>query len=164
MAGEQLTRPKLAHFMDTAPGTSTPTYNRIGEGHSDLSVSTNPEIETQQWIDQESATSFLKSYAISIDATQIAFKGDPVFDFVDDLGFKQAVLSDAETTVIEARIYKSSTTSGPYPAKRWRVNIAVNNYGGAGSDPLQHEYTISVMGDPTFGTFDLDTLAFTATA
>ena len=159
---EQIKRSKLAHFMDTTPKTSNPTYARIGDGVTDLSVSMNPETETQQYIHQDSATTLLKSYGLTMDTKQTAMKGDPVFDFVDELGFKQAIAGDAETTVVESRIYNAASGTGPYPAKRWKVNVSVTSYGGAGTDPLGHEYTINVMGDPVFGTFDLDTLAFTA--
>lgn len=157
---EQVKRSALKHFLDTTP-KATPTYSMISTGVSDLSVGMNPETDTQQWISEDSASTFLKSYGITIDTKQIAFKGDPVYDFVDELGFRQAVLSEAETTLVEARVYMASNDAGPYPAKKWKVNIAVSNYGGPGSDALGIEYAINVMGDPEYGTFDLDTLTFT---
>lgn len=161
MASEQLKRSALRHFMNTTPqvgtGTATKTYHWINEGVSDLSVSMNPETETVQWIGQDSASTFLKSYGITMDTTQIAFKGDPVYDFVSMLAWKQAVLGASETDVVESWIFGE----GEDTAKEWRVSISVNDYGGPGSDAPSISYTINIKSDPVFGTFDLDALTFT---
>lgn len=153
---ELVKRSRLRHFLKTDNGIAL-----IGDGVTELSVSMNPETESEQYIHQDSATTFLKNYAIAMDTTQTAKKGDDVYDYVDMLGWKQAVGADAETEVYEVRIYMSDDETGPFQAKKWNCNIAVNDYGGAGTDPLGITYTINIEGDPVFGTFDLDALKFT---
>lgn len=159
---EQVKRSRLKHFLNVTPGSSTPTWALMGDGITEQTVNMNPETQTEQYIHQDSASSFLKSYGPAIDGQQTAKKGDDVYDFIDTLGWDQAIADDAKTEIIEVRQYL--TTSGTsFKAKKWDCNIAVNEYGGAGADPLSHSFSVNIEGDPVFGTFDIDTLAFTPT-
>lgn len=165
MSTKQVLRLEMAHFLNTAPGQVSAIWSRIGEGHANLSTSYNGETDTQQWINQKTGSTFLKNYAPTIDTNQVAYAGDPVFDFVDDLSFNLAVGSDSETEYLEVRIYKA--TGGDLtaiPARKFKVSVVVGSEGDAATDPLARDYTINFMGDPVFGTFDIDTLEFTPTA
>lgn len=159
----QVLRIDMAHFLNTTPDVATKKFNRIGTGHASLSTSYNAETETQQWIDQRTGSTYLKNYAPTIATNQVAYKGDPVFDFVDDLSFRLAVGSDAETDYVEARIYNATGTGlTSIPARMFRVSIVIDSEGDAATDPLARDYAINFLGDPVIGTFDLDTLTFTS--
>lgn len=160
--GQMVRRDELAHLLNTTPST-TETWSIIGEGHPNLSTSYNAETETQQWINQRTGSTYLKNYALAIDTNQVAHKGDEVFDFVDDLSWNLAVGAAAETDYLEVRMYNASGGSS-YPARKFRVSIAVGSEGDAATDPLNREYTINMLGDPTFGTFDPSTKTFTPAA
>lgn len=161
---KQVQRLEMAHFLNTTPSASTPEWNQIGEGHAALSTTYNGETETQQWINQRTGSTYLKNYAPTIDTSQVAYVGDPVFDFVDDLSFKLAVGSDAETEYLEVRIYNAADGETTYPARKFRVSIVITSEGDAATDPLSREYTINFMGDPEIGTFDPTTKTFTKTS
>lgn len=160
MASKQVPRLEMAHFLNVTPEEATPTLARIGEGHASLSTSYNPETETQQWINQKTGSTYLKNYALSIDTNQVAYAGDPVFDFVDDLSFNLSTGAEAETDYYEARIYKADGDLTAIPARKFRVSVAINSEGDAATDPLAREYSINPQGDPVFGTINIDTLEF----
>jgi len=161
---KQVKRVEMAHFLNTAPGVATAAWNIIGEGHPNLSTSYNAETETQQWINQSTGSTTVKSYAPSIGTEQIAHVGDPVFDFVDKLSWDLAVGSDAETEYLEVRIYNAASPSATtYPARKSRVSISIDSEGDAATDPLSRSYNINFMGDPVYGTFNPTAKTFTAT-
>lgn len=160
----QVPRLEMAHFLDTTPSVASPTWSQIGEGHAALSTSYNGETETQQWVNQRVGSTYLKNYAPTIDTSQVAYVGDPVFDFIDDLSFNLKVGSDAETDYLEVRIYRAADGATTYPARKHRVSIVVTSEGDAATDPLSREYSINFMGDPVIGTFTPATKTFTPTA
>ena len=160
MAGRQVNRVELMHFLNTTPGGGTPTWDVIGEGHPNLSTAYNPTTETQQWINQRTGTTTVQNYAPVIDAEQIAHAGDPVFDFVDEISWKLKTGADAETDYLEVRAY-NATGGTSYPARRFRVSISIDTEGDAATDPVSRSYNINFMGDPIFGTFNPSTNAFT---
>jgi len=147
MPTRKVQRLELEHYLNT--GTSIPIWSRIGEGHAALSVSYNAEEETEQWINQSTGSTYVKTYAPTIDTEQTAFVGDPIFDFVDDIAFRMKVLSDAETDYLEVRSY----TNGTVNARKFRVSISVGSEGDAAVDPMSRAYKINFMGDPIFGSF-----------
>ena len=160
---EMVKRSQMAHFLNTTPGNGTKTWSRFAVGHESFSTSYNAETETTQYIHEDSGTTYLKNYAPTVDTTQIAHKGDPIFDFVDDLSFKLAVGSDSVTEYLEVRTY-NATSMTAIPARLFKVSIAISSEGDAATDPLQREYTLNFQGDPVFGTFNIDTMTFTQTA
>lgn len=165
MAGTMVKRSQMAHFLNVEPKESTPTWARFAEGHESLSTSYNPETETTQYIHQDTGTTYLKNYALSIDTTQIAHKGDAIFDFVDDLSFRLAVAGDSITDYLEVRIYNATGSDlTAIPARLFKVAVSVTSEGDAATDPLSREYTLSAQGDPVPGTFNIDTLTFTPAA
>lgn len=158
----QIPRHKWGHYLNITPAGGTPTLARINLGSTDLSVSPNPETESQHWIGEESGSTYVKSYAPTIDAEQIAYKGDPVFDFVFDIYWKRKILSDAETDYYEVLLFEESS-SGEYEAQKQRVCISVGTVAGPATDPVSISYTINFMGDPTYGTLNPQTKTFNKT-
>jgi len=161
MASTQQKRSQMRHFLNTAPSAGTPTWSWINTGHAALTTSYNAETDTQQWIGEDSGSTFVMGYAPTIDTEQVAYAGDPVFDFVDNLSWTLAKGAAAETDYVEVRLYKG--TGPQYPARRFRVSISIESEGDAATDPLSRSYTINFIGDPTFGTFNPQTSSFIAT-
>jgi len=142
-------RSQMEHYLNTGTAGS-PIWSKINVGHAALSTSYNAETSTQQWIGEDSGTTTIDSYAPAISTEQIAFDGDPIFDFVDNLAFTMATGSDAETDYIEVRNYGTGTSR----ARKFRVNISIDSEGDAATDPLTRSYGINFMGDPVYGTWN----------
>ena len=126
-------------FLDTTP-SSTATWKVIGIGITEANMEFNPQVETEQWIIEDSARSDHTGNQKQIAITQKCYKGDPEFEFInsgrDKLNYTSHILE----------IDTWNGTLGSYPAKKSDCLITVTSYSGA-----EIEYTVYVNGDPTEG-------------
>lgn len=153
---EVIERAQLAHFLDVEPDGASPLWALMGDGITELEVTANPETQEEQYIHQRSKTVFTKSYGPTIEGQQTCRKGDDVFEFIDEMSWKLPVGGKAQTRILEYREWMGGK------AKMWNCNIVINSYGGAAEEPNSHSFTINIEGDPVFGTFDMESLTFTA--
>ena len=160
----KIKRSEFAAFLNTSP-SSTATYARMGKGITGQTVAYNPTVNTEQYINEDSATSSVDAYAPSINTPQTCYKGDAVFDFVDGLRKSRAIGSAAETDVVLVYIYDSTTGSGAtsYAAEKCKCCISIEEFGGDAGNPLSITYTVNLNGDPIIGTATISegTIAFT---
>ena len=147
-------------FMNTTPQESA-TYDIIGPGVTELSISYNPQTSTEQYIHEDTATTEMTGYQPNAPVTAQAVSGDPVFEYINDMRINLPIGSDAHTDVVLVDIF-GKQSSGSYTATRQPVSVQIDSYGGAASDPLSIGYTINWRGSGTQGTFDPDTKTFTA--
>ena len=132
-------------FINTAPKETAAAYALVGDGVTELTISYNPQTNTVQYIHQ---------------VTSQVVKGDPAFDFINDMRKTLPIGSDAHTDVVMVDVF-DTPTGNAYPAAKQPVSIQIDSYGGAASDPLSIGYTINWRGNSTAGTFDPDTKTFT---
>ena len=147
----KIDRTEWADFLNTTPKAEKPTWAIIGVGISDMSTDYNAEVSEEKWIIHKNATKTVDSYALTSGAEQTAYKGDPVFDFVDDIRYRLKTGTDAETTLLEVDKYSvtDEDTTPKYRARLWNVAISIESNKG---ETAQVNYTINYQGDPTFGT------------
>lgn len=142
---EKIERYKHVLFMDTTPTAINPTWKPVGIGITDMAISYNPQVETEQWIIEQSARSDHTGNQKQTTVTQKAYKNDPVFEFVadgrDKLNYK--------TKLLEVDVWDGSGTPVSYPAKQTDGLVTVTSYMG---DTGQIEYDIYFEGDPVEGT------------
>lgn len=161
MATEKVKRSKLAMFLNTAGAEAeAPVYSLIGEGVTEQTIGYNPQTSDETYIHQDSGTVDVESYKVNIPTPMTAIKGDPVFDFVDDIRIKRKVLSEAVTDCVIVYLYKTET-SGKYMAERSKCSVQIDDFGGAGGESAKLNFTLNLQGDPTYGTFDPATKTFT---
>ena len=150
MAMEKIKRSLFATFINTAPGGKAPTWARMGKGITSQNISYNPNVTTEQYIDEDSATSSVDSYAPSLDGTQTCYKGEPVFEYIDGLRQSRAVGSALETEVLFVYLYTGA--EGAFKAEKNKCVIQLGEYGGDGGGNVTMTYTIGLNGDPVVGT------------
>lgn len=160
---ESIKRSGFMVFMNTATTSASPTYNLVGDGVTELSVDYGAQPKTEQYINADSATTEIVGYQPTVPVTMTAKKGDPVFEYVNTLRKKRAILSDAYTDIILADAYDVATAGDltAIPAEKQPVSIQIGSYGGPAEDPLSIDYTINFRGDSVEGTFNAKTKAFT---
>ena len=133
-------RSQYQKFLDITPSSSA-TWKVIGIGITEANVSYNPQVDSEQWIIEDSARNDHTGNQKQISITQKCYKGDPEFEFInsgrDKLNYTSHILE----------IDTWNGTSGTYPAKKSDCLIAINSYSGN-----QIEYTIYFNGDPSEGT------------
>ena len=154
-------RSEFATFLNTSPD-STATYARFGKGVTSQSVAYNPTVNNEQYIDEDNATSSVDAYAPTINTPQTAYKGNPIFDFVDGLRRSRAIGDAAKTDILMVYLYDKQS-DGSYPAEKQNVSISITDFGGDAGNPLNITYDIGFVGDPVKGTVTITsgTVAFT---
>lgn len=150
MSMEKIKRSLFATFINTTPGDGTPTWSKMGKGITSQNVSYNPNVTTEQYIDEDNAYSSVDSYAPSLDGTQTCYKGEPVFTYIDGLRQKRAVGAELETEVLFVYLYDGNENS--YKAEKNACVIQLGDFGGEGGGSVQLTYTIGLNGDPEQGT------------
>ncbi len=148
----KIDRTEWADFLNTTPGTdNSPTWSIIGVGIADKSTEYNPEISEEKWVIYKNKIKELESYAPGSSVEQTAYKGDPVFEYIDNLRYRLKTGTEAETQLLEVDVYSvSDTQSSPkYRARLWNVVISVESNGG---EKASINYSINYKGDPKFGT------------
>ena len=150
MSMEKIKRSLFATFINTTPDSESPTWAKMGKGITSQKISYNPNVTTEQYIDEDNAYSSVDSYAPSLDGQQTCYKGEPVFEYIEALRQKRAVGTDLETEVLFVYLYDGE--GGSYKAEKNACVIQLGDYGGDGGGSVQLTYTIGLNGDPEQGT------------
>ena len=156
----KIKRSQVMTFLNTTP-LAAATYCLIGDGVVSGAIGYNPKVEEVTYIHEDSATITVEGYAPKLPVEAIAVSGDPVFEYIDGLRVARAVLSDAETDIVNVWAYEAGGPSA-YPAEKQTVSIQIDEFGGDGGTSAKLNYTINFIGDPVVGTFNTSTKAFTA--
>ena len=136
---EKNKRSQYQKFLDITPSSSA-SWKVIGIGISEASVEFNPQIETEQWIIEDTARNDHTGNQKQLSVTQRCYKGDPEFEFVNAGRDKLNYVSH----ILEIDTWDGN--NGSYPAKKSDCLIAVTSYSGE-----EIEYTIYFNGNPTDG-------------
>jgi hypothetical protein len=145
-------------FLNTGI-VATPVWSLINTGVTSATVGMNPKTTEEVYIHQDSGSISVDSYAPTLPVEASAVNGSAIFEYLDAKRKSRAVLSDAETEIVNVWLYKGST-GGLYLAERQSVSIPLDKFGGEGGKAVVLGYTINYIGDPVVGTFDPATLTF----
>ena len=151
----KIDRSQFVTYLNTGT-SSTPDWKVLGVGITEYGIDYNPQVDTEKWIIEDSARNDHTSNQKQASVTQKCYKGDPVFEFVnegrDKLNYKAQVLD----------IDRWNGTGSSFPAKVNDVIITVTSYMG---ENAEIEYDIYYDGDPIEGTvtFSGNVPTFTAT-
>lgn len=153
---EKIKRSLFAAFLNTG-AESTAVWSRMGKGITSQKISYNPTVVTEQYIDEDNATTSVSAYAPSLDGTQTCYVDEPIFEYLDRLRQSRAVGSALETEVLFVYLYDytesgASPATRTYKAEKNSCVIQFGDYGGDGGGDVQITYTIGLNGDPVKGT------------
>lgn len=158
---KKVKRTEFAAFLNT--GTKeTKKWSRIGKGVTGQTVAYNPTVTEEQYINEESGTSSIEAYKVNVPTPQTAYKGDPVFDYVDNMRRKRLVNADAETEILFVYLYEKTVEGEEpsqtikYAAEQNNCAIQVDDFGGDAGNPVVLNYTINLNGDPTLGSVTMN--------
>ena len=159
MALSKVKRSQIATYLNTSTTTGA-VYSLVGLGVTTGKIEMGPKVTEETYIHQDTSTTSIDSYSPNMKMEMTAVTTDAVYVYVDNLMRTRATLAAAETDIVTAYYYQSSTTGG-YPADRQAVAIQIDDFGGDGGQPAKINYTINYVGDPIPGTFNTGTSAFT---
>ena len=152
-------RSQVQSFLNTTP-LATATYSLVGDGVTTGTINYNPKTAEETYVHQDSATISVESYAPTLPIEMSCVTGDAVFEFIDTLRKNRAILSDAESDIVNVWMYESGGPTA-YPAEKQAVSIQIDDFGGDGGAAVKINYTINFVGAPVGGTFNASTKAFT---
>lgn len=156
-------RYELLSYMNVTPKASTPQYELIGEGFTEMTETLNPQTKESGYIHQKSKSNSITGYAPTFDFTAEKYKGDPVCEYIENIGLKRLIGADAETDIVNVLMNKAGTTAGTYVAYKQKVAIRCDQVnGGAGQDAMPLTGSLLYKGDAVEGTFNQETKTFTA--
>ncbi len=159
MASEKKKRSLFAKFLNT--GTSAaPTWSIIGDGVVSATINYNPQVTTEQYIHQDSATTEVDSYQPVLPVEASLMVGDSVLDVIDGLRQSRAVLGDAHKELLMVYLYETPVDN-QYPAERQEVSVMVDDFGGDGGSPIKVNFTLNFVGDPVLGKYNPTSKTFT---
>ena len=144
---EKIDRNAWLSFMDVTPDANSMNLAVIGIGITDYGIEYNPQVDQEKWIIELNARNIHKSNQKQGSATQTAYKGDPVFNFIaagrDKLNYK--------THLVDVDIWNGN--NGSYPAKMTNGMVTITRWFGEEADV---EYSLYYNGDPIEGTVTFD--------
>ena len=156
----KIKRSLVQTYIDTSGSAGSETYFLLGEGVVGGKINMNPKTLEETYINADSASISVESYAPTMPVEQTAIGGDQVFEYIDSLRKTRAVLGDAETTIVNVWAYE---TGGPsaFPAEQQAVSIQIDDFGGEGGQATKINFTINFIGDAVAGTFNSSGNTFT---
>jgi hypothetical protein len=147
-------RSEFALFLDTTPAAS-PTWSKVGTGFTTGTLSYNPEVTTETYIHEDTATTTLERYAPNMALEGQCINTDAIFEFIDTLRRSRAVGSAAETDALLVYLYETAVSGDQYPAELQPVTIQIDSFGGDGGVTNRINFTVSFRGAATTGLFDV---------
>jgi hypothetical protein len=155
----KIKRSQFLTYINTTP-TSTATYVLLGVGVINGTINYNPKTTEETYIHEDTATIAVESYAPTMPLEITANNGNAAFEYLDGLRKTRAVLGDCETDIVNVWNYETGGPSAA-PAEKQPVSIAVDSFGGDGGTAVKLSVTLNYQGNPTTGTFNTGTSAFT---
>lgn len=157
----KIKRKFMAHFVDAALISSTPSYVRLGADLEEYTVEMNANVETKQNILGESTTSIDGYEPQASVEPYYAVLGDPLHTKLQKIVDERQTLDDLKTTTLEVHLWEEdSTESGKFVAYKEDAIIEVVSYGGDTSG-YQIPFNLHNTGNRIKGLFDLSTKTFT---
>lgn len=148
---KKINREEKVEFLNVTPSEKQAKWAIIGIGVTDKSIDYNAEKSEEKWIINRNKNVEVDSYGLTSGVEQTAYKGDEVFEFVDDIRYRLKTGDEAKTTLLEIDKYHVDETEDTpkYRARQWNVSIEIGSDAG---DTAKINYTINYTGDPEFGT------------
>lgn len=157
-------RKYLAHYIDAAFSTSTPTYVRIGKNLEEYNEELNPDVEITKNILGEQSVQH-SGYEVQSDVDPFYYEeyDDTLSNKIMDLANTRATGDKCKTTMVDV-LLKPGLTEDAAPIVVWAyredVYLIPNSVGGDTSG-IQTPFTVYKAGNRVKGTWDVSKKTFT---
>lgn len=152
-------RSKFRTFINVGTPQS-PDWELLGAGITTGAVAANPQVTTEQYIHEDSATTDIDSYQRSLPIEARYIDNDNALEYLEGLWVSgPPVLDAAVTQIVNVYLYRTPV-GGEYPATLHNVAVAFDQYGGDAGQPINLNCTLHYRGDQVAGMFDPEGLIF----
>ena len=152
-------RKYLAHYIDAAFSTSTPTYVRIGKNLEEYNEELNPDVEVTKNILGEQSVQH-SGYEVQSDVDPFYYEDydDTLSNKIMDLANTRATGDKCKTTMVDV-LLKPGLTEDAAPTVVWAyredVYLIPNSVGGDTSG-IQTPFSVYKAGNRVKGTWDVN--------
>jgi len=141
--GQIIPREQVAHLVDASFGAeSTPLFYRLGEDLEEFNIDLNPDVETRKNIIAKKRV-IHRGYDVSATVdTFYAYKGDPLFEYLNNVASKLLKGDKLKTTVYDVHFHDGTPVLG-YKCFKDDCYIIPTQTGGDTSNyriPFQIQY------------------------
>lgn len=157
-------RKYLAHYIDAAFSTSTPTYVRIGKNLEEYTEELNPDVEVTKNILGEQSVQH-SGYEVQSDVDPFYYEDydDTLSNKIMDLANTRATGDKCKTTMVDV-LLRPGLTEDAAPTVVWAyredVYLIPNSVGGDTSG-VQTPFSVYKAGNRVKGTWDVSKKTFT---
>lgn len=156
-------REKLMHFFNIGTSSSA-NYVLLGDGITSLTEEFNPDSESKHYINMESASNKIKSYAPSISVEKEYIKDEELQDWINEKIKILPTGAEATSDYIRINILEGATADGVYSAVKRPCTYQFDSIGGDAGDVIMNKMTLAGNGDAVQGTFNVSTKTFNPTS
>lgn len=150
---ERLNNTAKVDFLNITPKATNPKWAIIGTAITSIENNYGAKVSDEHWVIENNERHSLDGYSLGVDLEQTAYKGDGVFEFVDDIMYYMKKGNECETTKLEIYKYRvdESDATPKYDARLLNVLVVPDTDSREGGAGLKVKYKLQVQGDPTFG-------------
>lgn len=153
-----ITRKEIMLFLNTTPKDEVETWGIYGKKSTSATYTYNPSSTSETYIVDDNATVTLDAYNVTIDGNMKCYKGDAIYDYINDLRYNLAVGEDAITDALLIDKYEvvGEGENATFKAQVFKCTISIETYGGEGGVTPTITFTIGLNGTPTQGTVNFE--------
>ena len=153
----KIERKYLAHYIDTAFGSGTASYVRLGKDLEEYNENLNPEVEVNKNILGEQNVQH-NGYEVQSEVNPFyAYEGDSLFEQLCTIANERLTGDDCMTTKVDVLMNASGTVEWAYREDCYVVPSQI----GGNTSGVQIPFTIYNAGNRTAGTWNNSTKTFT---
>jgi hypothetical protein len=157
MMTEKVMRYQIADYLRVGD-----EFVLCGTGFSTLDEEPSAQSESSIYINNQSASSTIKSYETTFPFDTELMKSEEAVMAIYDIARNQKTGSDAELDYVRVELFDPAEDSpNIFKARKFRVAVEVSSISGEGGEAVKISGNLNGVGDFVDGTFDTTTKTFT---
>lgn len=146
---------------DSSGGTVK--FHYVNRGFTQLSENGGAQVETEAYIGDKNGTTTVTGYENNWSYNTQYIKDEAVCKDIVDIARFQKTGSECERELVSIDM-SDAVEGSSYPARHFKISVEASPAKGDPRAITTSEGTFHQLGDMELGTFNVDTLTFTATA
>lgn len=148
-------------YIDVSGGSSTPQYELLGFGVTQLDNSPSAQTTSKRYVNQKSATQSIGSYEWTAPLEFDLIRSEKAIEFIADIGENEKTGVDAETLYVKVFLNKPvASKQNTYEARQRRVAVEVADFSDNDGE-VQGSGNLLGKTDWVKGEFNTETKTFT---
>lgn len=163
MANDTIQRHQIADYLNCSKN-GVEDFQLMGTGFNTLDESPGAQTDSKTYINDKSATSYIKSYETVFPFESDMIKNQTTVMELYSIGRDHLTGSEAQREYVRVDLYDPvAGLSDTYKARKFLVSVEVSDCKGGGGETIVVSGNLNAVGDPKQGYFNTVTKKFTET-